>query len=125
MAVTLPDERSLDVFAIALAASLAPGDVLGLRGPLGAGKTTLVRALVRALHGSDSAVSSPTFVFRQRYDGTPPVEHLDLYRLNGPAEAAELGLEDVFAPDRITVVEWPERLPGLLPAGARWLRIER
>ncbi|MGB8267012.1 MAG: tRNA (adenosine(37)-N6)-threonylcarbamoyltransferase complex ATPase subunit type 1 TsaE [Candidatus Velthaea sp.] len=123
MAVTLPDERSLDVFAIALAASLAPGDVLGLRGPLGAGKTTLVRALVRALHGSDSAVSSPTFVFRQRYDGTPPVEHLDLYRLEDPAELPHLGLEDAFAPDRITLVEWPEHAPGLLPPHARTLTI--
>jgi tRNA threonylcarbamoyladenosine biosynthesis protein TsaE len=89
------------------------------------------------LHGSDVPVSSPTFVFRQRYDGTPPVEHLDLYRLDDPQEAADLGLEEAFGPDRITVVEWPERLPGLLPPGAlrvhltgagdalRRLRIER
>ena len=52
-----------------------------LRGPLGAGKTTFVRAVVRELHGSDAAVSSPTFVFRQRYEGPPPVEHVDLYRI--------------------------------------------
>jgi len=123
MPVTLPDERALDAFARTLAAGLAPGDVLALRGPLGAGKTTLVRALVRALHGSDAAVSSPTFIFRQRYDGSPPVEHLDLYRLDDPAELRELGLEDAFAPDRITVVEWPERAPDLLPAHTRTLTI--
>jgi tRNA threonylcarbamoyladenosine biosynthesis protein TsaE len=76
------------------------------------------------LHGSDLPVSSPTFVFRQRYDGTPPVEHLDLFRLNDPVEAADLGLEEAFGPDRITVVEWPERLPGLLPAGAIAIRID-
>jgi tRNA threonylcarbamoyladenosine biosynthesis protein TsaE len=63
-----------------------------------------VRAVVRALHGSDAAVSSPTFVFRQTYDGTPPVEHLDLYRL-----------DDAFAPDRIVFVEWPDRAEALLP----------
>ena len=77
-----------------------------------------MRAVLRALHGSDSAVSSPTFVFRQRYDGDPPVEHLDLYRLDDPAELNELGLEDAFGADRITLVEWPERAPGLLPREA-------
>jgi tRNA threonylcarbamoyladenosine biosynthesis protein TsaE len=63
-------------------------------------------------------------VFRQRYDGTPPIEHLDLFRLDDPAEAADLGLEEAFGPDRITVVEWPERLPGLMPAGTIAIRIE-
>ncbi len=75
-----------------------------------------MRALVRALHGSDEAVSSPTFVFRQRYEGTPPVEHLDLYRIEDPAaELPELALDDAFGADRIVLVEWPERAPGWLP----------
>ncbi len=104
--------------AAALAATLRPGDVVALSGGLGAGKTTFVRAVVATLHGSDAAVSSPTFVFRQRYPGTPPIEHLDVYRVDDPAEAADLGLEDAFAPDVITIVEWPERVPGLVPAGA-------
>lgn len=99
-----------------LAAALRPGDVVALHGGLGAGKTTLVRAIVAALHGSDSAVSSPTFIFRQRYDGTPPVEHLDLYRLDAPEELRELGLEDVFDGTAVVLVEWPERAPGWLPA---------
>ena len=89
---------------------------MALRGPLGAGKTTFVRAVVRALHGSDDAVSSPTFVFRQRYDGTPPIEHVDLYRIEDPAaELPELALDDAFGPDRIALVEWPERAAGGLP----------
>jgi tRNA threonylcarbamoyladenosine biosynthesis protein TsaE len=104
--------------AAALAATLRPGDVVALSGGLGAGKTTFVRAVVAALHGSDAAVTSPTFVFRQRYPGTPPIEHLDVYRVDDPAEAADLGLEDAFAPDAITIVEWPERVPGLVPPGA-------
>jgi tRNA threonylcarbamoyladenosine biosynthesis protein TsaE len=112
------DLHSLGAVAARLAQTLRPGDALALSGDLGAGKTTFVRALIAALHGSDVPVSSPTFVFRQRYDGTPPVEHLDLFRLDDPVEAVDLGLEEAFGPDRITVVEWPERFPGLLPSGA-------
>lgn len=118
------DQNALAGVAFRLAATLRPGDALALSGELGAGKTTFVRALIHALHGSDVPVSSPTFVFRQRYDGTPPVEHLDLFRLDDPAEAAELGLEEAFGSDVITVVEWPERLPGLLPDGAIAIRID-
>ena len=91
--------------------------MVALRGPLGAGKTTFVRAVVAALHGSDDAVSSPTFIFRQRYEGVPPVEHVDLYRIEDPAaEMPDLALDDAFAPDAIALVEWPERAPGWLPA---------
>lgn len=114
----------LERFARTFAARLRTGDTVALHGPLGAGKTTLVRAIVRALHGSDDAVSSPTFVFRQRYDGTPPIEHLDLYRIDDPAELAHLGLEDAFAPDCIVFVEWPERAPSLLPPGTIEVRID-
>jgi len=99
--------------------------VVALRGPLGAGKTTLVRAVVRALHGTDDAVSSPTFVFRQTYPGTPPIEHLDLYRIeNAARELPELGLDDAFAPDRIVFVEWPERAEDWLPLERIEVRID-
>jgi tRNA threonylcarbamoyladenosine biosynthesis protein TsaE len=118
------DRDQLGAVAARLAQTLHPGDALALSGDLGAGKTTFVRALIHALHGSDVPVSSPTFIFRQRYDGTPPVEHLDLYRIDDPLDAAELGLDEAFGPDRITVVEWPERLPGLVPPGAIRIRIE-
>jgi tRNA threonylcarbamoyl adenosine modification protein YjeE len=118
METHVPDLAALDAFAQGFARRLGPGSAVALRGLLGAGKTTLIRALVRALHGTDAAVSSPTFVFRQRYDGSPPIEHLDLYRIEDPAELDELGLEDAFGPDRITIVEWPERAPALLPFGA-------
>ena len=112
----LDGQAAFDAYASAFARSLRPGDVVALRGPLGAGKTTFVRAVVRALHGSDDAVSSPTFVFRQRYDGTPPIEHVDLYRIeDAAAELPDLALDDAFAPDRIALVEWPERAAGRLP----------
>jgi tRNA threonylcarbamoyladenosine biosynthesis protein TsaE len=116
--LTFLDRDAFLATAAALAARLRPGDVVALTGGLGAGKTTFVRALVRQLHGSDAAVSSPTFVFRQHYAGTPPIEHLDLYRIEDPAEAVDLGLDDAFAPGTITLVEWPERLPGFIPATA-------
>jgi tRNA threonylcarbamoyl adenosine modification protein YjeE len=99
--------------------------VVALRGALGAGKTTFARAVVRSLHGSDDAVSSPTFVFRQRYDGAPPVEHLDLYRIDDPAtELPELGLDDAFDGDRVVLVEWLERAGGLLPAAGIEVEID-
>lgn len=117
------DRPALVAAAAALASTLRPGQVVALQGDLGSGKTTFVRGAVQALHGSDAAVTSPTFLFRQRYEGKPPIEHVDLYRLDDPAEAAELGLEDAFAPDAITFVEWPERLPALLPRAAIAVRI--
>lgn len=112
------DLASLPAFAAELAETLRPGDAVALHGDLGAGKTTLVRALVGALHGDDAAVSSPTFVFRQRYAGVPPIEHLDLYRVETPCDAADLGLDDAFDPATLTLIEWPERLPALLPVNA-------
>jgi tRNA threonylcarbamoyladenosine biosynthesis protein TsaE len=62
-------------------------------------------------------------VFRHRYDGPTPIEHLDLYRIDHPAEATELGLHEAFGGDAIVFVEWPARLPGLIPARALWVRI--
>ena len=103
---------------------LRPGDALALSGELARAKRPSSERSSARCTEAMYAVSSPTFVFRQRYDGTPPVEHLDLFRLDDPAEAADLGLEEAFGPDRITIVEWPERLPGLLPPGAIGIRID-
>jgi tRNA threonylcarbamoyladenosine biosynthesis protein TsaE len=123
METHVPDLAALDAFAQGFARRLQAGSAVAFHGSLGAGKTTLIRALVRVLHGTDAAVSSPTFVFRQRYEGAPPVEHLDLYRLEDRSELDELGLEDAFGPDRVTFVEWAERAPELIPSGAIELRI--
>jgi len=126
--VKITRERALGLLEFeALAAgfgrSLRPGDAVALSGELGAGKTTFVRAVVRELLGRDAA-TSPTFVFRHRYDGPPTIEHVDCYRIAGPADAAELGLEESLGPDRITLIEWPERYPQLVPAGAIRIGIE-
>lgn len=119
---TFQTEAELDAFAADFARSLKPGDVVGLSGPLGAGKTVFVRAIVRALHGQE-ATSSPTFTFWHRYlaptDGSTaaavPIDHLDLYRVDDPADLVELGLDEVFDGSSIVLVEWWKNAPALLP----------
>lgn len=111
---TFPTLGGFEAFAAALARMLVPGNVVALSGELGAGKTTFVRAAVRALHGEDQT-SSPTFTFWHRYPGNPPVDHLDLYRIESPAELDELGLDEVFDGSSIVFVEWWTHAPELLP----------
>ena len=115
---TCSNEDELAAVAAELAVTLRAGEVVALSGPLGSGKTAFARAIVRALHGRDEG-SSPPFTFRHRYDGDPPVEHLDFYRIRDEREIAELGLEEAFDGDAIVLVEWWQRAPQLLPA-RRW-----
>jgi len=105
---------AFEAFAEEFARALQPGDVIALSGELGSGKTTFVRAAVRARHGQDQT-SSPTFTFWHRYAGEPPIDHLDLYRVQDPAELRELGLDEVFDARSIVFVEWWTHAPGLLP----------
>jgi tRNA threonylcarbamoyladenosine biosynthesis protein TsaE len=113
--IDLPNEKATAAFAARLAALAMPGDIIALKGELGAGKTTLARAFIRA-RGGDETVPSPTFTFVQVYNlPNGPVWHFDLYRLRQPGEAWELGIEDAFH-DGISLIEWPERLGPLLPA---------
>lgn len=117
----LEGEAATHALAAALAARVRRGDTIALSGPLGAGKTSFARGFIRAraaLRGADALgeVPSPTFTLVQTYDLLgEAVWHVDLYRLEGPGEVSELGLEDAFA-DAITLVEWPERAGVLLPA---------
>src|SRR3954453_4985880 len=115
--VPLPDEAATHRFARFLAGELKPGDIVALSGDLGAGKTTLARAIIRALAGDETLeVPSPTFTLIQSYD-TPrgPVVRADLYRVNDPEELRELGFEEASEAG-IVLVEWPERAgSGLNP----------
>ena len=112
----LADEAATARLGAAIAAALQPGEAICLSGPLGAGKSTLARALVRALTGAGEDVPSPTFTLVQFYDGPRlKVAHFDLYRLSNPDEAYEIGLDEALD-DGAAVIEWPERLAGRLPA---------
>ncbi len=98
-----------------MAAGLRVGDVICLWGPLGAGKTTLARGLIRALTSPDEEIPSPTFTLVQIYEGPRlALAHFDLYRLNRSDEVDELGLEDAID-QGAAVIEWPERLGDRLP----------
>ena len=113
--VALLTASETEALGAAIARALEPGDVVCLWGELGAGKTTLARGLIRALMGPEEEAPSPTFTLVQTYE-TPdfPVAHLDLYRLSGPQDVRELGLEEVLE-EGAAVIEWPGRLGAELP----------
>ena len=101
------DEKAMRSFGGRLANVLKAGDVVTLSGPLSAGKTTLVRGLLAALgHGGE--VPSPSFAIVQPYEMlSPPIWHVDLYRIENPADLDELGLEEIGG-EGVLIVEWPE-----------------
>ena len=107
-----------------LAKMFSAGGVVYLSGDLGAGKTTLVRGLLRAL-GFEGRVKSPSYGLIESYvvDGNE-IHHLDLYRLGHGEEIAYLGLEDLMSEGSLLLVEWPERGKGWLPAADRHIRID-
>jgi tRNA threonylcarbamoyladenosine biosynthesis protein TsaE len=94
---------------------LSPGDVLLLDGNLGAGKTVFAQGVARGL-GIQDPVTSPTFTLIHEYRGRLPLYHVDLYRIVGAPEAADLGLEDYLYGEGVTLVEWADRAEPLLPA---------
>jgi tRNA threonylcarbamoyladenosine biosynthesis protein TsaE len=113
--LALMDQDATERLGRAVATRLRAGEAVCLYGPLGAGKSTLARALVRALAGADEEVPSPTFTLVQTYDGPDfPLAHFDLYRLKSPDEAYEIGLDEALDAGAV-VIEWPERLEGALP----------
>ena len=121
--LTLPTKEDLAAFAAAFARGLRPGDVVALSGPLGSGKTAFVRAVVQTLHGADQS-ASPSFTFRHHYDGDPPIEHIDLYRIDDPHELAELGLEEALDGRSIALIEWWRNAPEAIPSRRYEIEIE-
>lgn len=117
--VELAIEADADRLGRAIAESARAGLVIGLVGPLGAGKTRLARAIAEALGVDPGAISSPTFVLIHEYEGRLPVAHFDVYRLASAAEFEDLGVADYFAGESLCLVEWADRVAGLLPAD-RW-----
>jgi tRNA threonylcarbamoyladenosine biosynthesis protein TsaE len=110
----LANEQATEALGAGIARGLLPGDAVLLSGDLGAGKTALARAILRAL-GVREHVPSPTFTLVQAYETARlPVRHFDLYRVKHPRELAELGLEDALD-DGAVLIEWPDRAEGHLP----------
>jgi tRNA threonylcarbamoyladenosine biosynthesis protein TsaE len=109
----LPDVAAMQAYGGAIAAKLRAGDVVALQGGLGAGKTTLARAILAAL-GHSGEVPSPTFTIIESYDAPHlrvPVVHADFYRLEDPSELAEIGLDD-YRDGAVLLAEWPDHAGG-------------
>jgi tRNA threonylcarbamoyladenosine biosynthesis protein TsaE len=124
LTLVLPDPEATEALGRRLAGLARAGDAILLEGPIGAGKSSLARAFIRARLGEGEEVPSPTFTLVQVYDdhGTE-IWHADLYRLTHPDEVWELGLDEAFQ-TAICLVEWPDRLGKHLPPNALHLRLE-
>ena len=113
--IDLKSAKATQALGVAVARALRTGEAVCLWGPLGAGKTTLARGLIRALTTPDEEVPSPTFTLVQTYAGPAfALAHFDLYRITRARDLDELGLEEALD-DGAAVIEWPERLEGRLP----------
>lgn len=121
----LNSEAETIEFANELSTRLKPGDIVALRGDLGAGKSVLARAVMRALGVRDAALPSPTYTIIQEYEGRDcRVAHMDWYRLEDESELEAIGVREYFIPPWICLIEWPERASGLLPASAIHLHLQ-
>lgn len=115
MMIRVDTEREMEAFGRRLAAAVGPGAVIHLCGPLGAGKTTLVRGMLRAL-GHRGPVKSPTYTLVESYSTDRlTLHHFDLYRVADPEELELIGMRDYLENDAACLVEWPERGPGVAP----------
>ena len=123
--IDLENLAATEAFGRKLGELLFPGGVVGLIGPLGAGKTHLVRAVAEGLGIRDSGiVSSPTFVLIQEYDSRLPVYHFDAYRLKSEGEFFDLGAHEYFDGDGVCLIEWADRVPGCLPRERLSVRLD-
>ena len=106
-----------------LAQELRSGAIVALQGELGAGKTHLTKGIVAGL-GCSAAVTSPTFTLVHEYSGGRlPVYHFDFFRLEDARSAARLALDDYFFGEGVSIIEWADRFPKLIPEEARWVRL--
>ncbi len=122
--LSLPDEGATAAFAKRLAKCMKPGMVVYLQGDLGSGKTTLVRALLRAL-GYQDKVKSPTYTLLEQYEVAGlHLRHFDLYRFRDKQEWETAGLRDEFNGCNICLIEWPEKAMGLAPPADLHLSLE-
>jgi len=125
MHIDLPDLAATTDFGHRLGAALLPGAVVALVGPMGAGKTHLVRFIAEGLELRDSrVVSSPTFGLVHEYAARLMVYHFDAYRLNGPADFVDLGAHEYFDAGGVCLIEWADKVESVLPPGHLRIEIE-
>ena len=118
------EAATLDL-ARALSAHLQRGDVIGLEGDLGSGKTTFTRGAVHGLGvPNETPVTSPTFALVHRYRGRLPIAHADLYRLSEEAELEELGLDELLEEGAVLFVEWGRRFPEIADRAVLWVELD-
>ena len=121
----LQSEADSLALARSLAAVLEGGDVIGLEGGLGAGKTTFARGAVHGLGVTgETAVTSPTFALLHLYEGRLPIAHADFYRLAGEAEMEELGVDELIEEGAVLFVEWGRKFPGMSSRTVLWVELE-
>lgn len=116
-----------DTFAFGqkLGREAVPGEIICLDGDLGVGKTVFTQGFAAGL-GIDDYVNSPTFNIVKEYEGGRlPLYHFDVYRIGDPSEMEEIGYEDYFYGQGVSIIEWPGQIEELLPKEARWVRIRK
>ena len=118
-------EAETEAIGHLLAGAIEPGMVIGLVGPLGAGKTRFVKAVATALGVEPDQVTSPTFVLIQEYRGRMPIYHFDAYRVGDLEEFLNLGSEELMAGEGVCLIEWADRFAEALPADALWVEIRQ
>ncbi|HCP46568.1 MAG TPA: tRNA (adenosine(37)-N6)-threonylcarbamoyltransferase complex ATPase subunit type 1 TsaE [Deltaproteobacteria bacterium] len=122
---TLSDDQATRALGAQVAQVVGEGEVLGLCGPLAAGKTTFCQGLARGLGVPEEvAVRSPTFTLCNEYSGRLPIFHLDLYRLGSEDEAEVLGFRERVGTVGVSVVEWADLFPDLFPLHTVWIQLE-
>lgn len=119
---TIPLQSATDTQKLgqAIANQLQTGDIVCLSGPLGAGKTTLAQGIIGTYCNAEA--TSPTYTLAKYYDTPTSLWHFDFYRLEDPEQAYEAGLEEALNTG-ITIIEWPERIGGLIPVQSLWINL--
>ncbi|MEQ9308020.1 MAG: tRNA (adenosine(37)-N6)-threonylcarbamoyltransferase complex ATPase subunit type 1 TsaE [Balneolaceae bacterium] len=110
-------------FGKEFAKELKIGDVVCLNGDLGAGKTHFVKGIAAYFGVDEERVNSPTFTLINEYHGSIPIYHFDCYRLESEREAFEIGAEDYFYGEGVSIIEWPKKIESLIPENAQWITI--
>lgn len=120
MDLQIKNEKQMEQFGLLLGKALEVGDIVGLTGDLGAGKTTLTKSIARGM-GIDDHITSPTFTIVNEYEGPLPLYHFDVYRISHEEELYEIGYEEYFFGKAACVVEWANLIVNLMPEESLWL----